>query len=52
VVEGDNAERLLNQQGTIDYMAPEIFERSEPCYDGKASDVFALGIVLFMIITG
>ncbi|CAD8124672.1 unnamed protein product [Paramecium sonneborni] len=36
--------------GTLPYMAPELFEKRE--YDGSKVDVFALGQILFIMMTG
>ena len=36
--------------GTSSYMAPEIVKKNE--YSGFASDIWALGIVLFVMLTG
>ena len=36
--------------GTGPYMAPEIHNRQ--IYDGKAVDVFALGVILFIMVVG
>ncbi|CAD8124673.1 unnamed protein product [Paramecium sonneborni] len=36
--------------GTLPYMAPELLERRE--YDGSKVDVFALGQILFLMMTG
>ncbi|CAD8124676.1 unnamed protein product [Paramecium sonneborni] len=36
--------------GTIPYMAPELLEKRE--YDGSKVDVFALGQILFIMMTG
>ncbi|CAD7942355.1 unnamed protein product [Amoebophrya sp. A25] len=38
--------------GTLDYLAPEIVERGEKEYAGDRTDVWALGIMLFELITG
>lgn len=36
--------------GTPHYMAPELALRKD--YDGKAADMWALGVILFVLITG
>lgn len=36
--------------GTPSYMAPEIVQKKE--YDGKAVDMWALGVLLFAMLTG
>lgn len=36
--------------GTPSYMAPEIVQKLE--YRGEAADIWALGVLLFVMITG
>ncbi len=36
--------------GTPNYMAPELIKKEE--YDGFATDIWACGVVLFMMING
>ena len=36
--------------GTDSYMAPELLRRQQ--YDGRATDVFALGVILFILVVG
>lgn len=36
--------------GTPSYMAPELTQKRE--YDGKAVDMWALGVLLFVLLTG
>ena len=36
--------------GTPSYMAPEIVRKHE--YDGKPVDIWALGVLLFVLLTG
>ena len=38
---------LTTHLGTESYMAPEIHEHKE--YDGKTIDLFALGVILFIM---
>lgn len=45
----DGSGKLNTYVGTLDYMAPEI-HLSMP-YDGKKNDIFAAGIILFMMLT-
>lgn len=42
--------KLKSYRGTLTYMAPEIKERK--IYDGRASDIFSLGVLLFTITQG
>ena len=37
--------------GTEEYMAPELFEEDGAAYDGAAVDVYALGVILYVIHT-
>lgn len=45
---GPQASALATKCGTTNYMAPEIDGAS---YAGEPVDVFALGVLLFMILT-
>ena len=47
----NNANVLLNEKiGTINYMAPEI--NNSTSYNGDKADVFSLGCILFILVTG
>ena len=49
-VEGDQQDGLLRSNlGTPGYMAPEVLERR--AYDGKSVDLYALGVILFTLVT-
>ena len=37
--------------GTPGYMAPEMIEPNTAGYNGQAVDIFALGVVLFQMVT-
>jgi serine/threonine protein kinase len=41
---------LDSYRGTMTYMAPEIKEGKT--YDGKKSDIFSTGVILFIIVLG
>ena len=46
--------RLIHSQnhcGKLRFMAPEIYQRKEG-FDGYAADVWSLGVVLFVLLTG
>jgi MAP/microtubule affinity-regulating kinase len=43
-------QRLKVFCGTPSYMSPEIVRKNE--YDGKPVDVWALGVLLFVLLTG
>jgi len=46
--------RLIRPQGTCgkhNYMSPEIFENRE-CFDGFAIDLWAAGVILYIMLTG
>lgn len=45
-----NIDELNTFRGTQSYMAPEI--RSGKVYDGRKTDVFSMGVVLFTIVVG
>ena len=40
---------LKTKCGTENYMAPEVFNKN---YSGKDADLFAAGIILFLLYTG
>lgn len=45
--------KLYTECGTTGYMAPEMFRTTQgQGYDGKASDVWACGVVLFIMMAG
>lgn len=45
-----NIEALKTYRGTMSYMAPEIKKGEK--YDGRQSDIFSAGVVLFIIVRG
>lgn len=45
-----NPEIMMGQVGTYDYMAPELLDTGK-CY-GSAVDVWSLGVMLFVMLTG
>jgi len=45
-----NIDKLTTFRGTQSYMAPEIRESKE--YDGRQTDIFSFGVVLFTIVVG
>jgi serine/threonine protein kinase len=46
---GPNAEALRTKCGTPNYMAPELSGQDE--YEGPPVDIFACGVMLFMMLT-
>jgi serine/threonine protein kinase len=47
---GLNMEKFKTKCGTLGFMAPEMLSRAS--YDGQSTDIFALGVILFIMITG
>lgn len=47
--EGPNAEALKTNCGTLNYMAPELSNKEN--YAGPPVDIFACGVMLFMMLT-
>lgn len=45
-----NIQNLRSYRGTKTYMAPEIIEGK--LYDGRKSDVFSIGVIMFMLVVG
>ena len=45
-----NISRVRGERGTAQYMAPEM--HLQPEYDGRAADVFALGVCLYTLANG
>jgi serine/threonine protein kinase len=50
IAEGSSCGVFYTHAGTERYMAPEILE-GKP-YKGTSTDIFALGVVLFIMVTG
>ena len=48
-IEGSNL--LESRVGSPGYMAPEMVELNTIGYNGQAVDTFALGVVLFLMVT-
>jgi len=49
VFSGENAEALKTKCGTLNYMAPEL--SGQETYQGPPVDIFACGVMLFMMLT-
>ena len=47
---GLNMEKFRTKCGTLGFMAPEMLSRAS--YDGQATDIFAMGVILFIMVTG
>lgn len=48
---GNSSSKLLSShRGTITYMAPEV--KAGYAYDGQKSDIFNLGVILFIMVVG
>ena len=45
-----NINKLEDFCGSKSYMAPEIIERKT--YDGTKSDIFSIGVIIFLIVLG
>jgi len=45
-----NIDSLTQQLGTKSYMAPEI--RRCKVYDGRSTDIFSMGVILFSLVMG
>ena len=46
----NKANNLSSYRGTKTYMAPEIKNRLS--YDGKSTDIFSAGVILFILVLG
>lgn len=45
-----NVKKLKSYRGTMTYMAPEIKLGKQ--YDGRSTDIFSIGVILFIIVQG
>jgi serine/threonine protein kinase len=45
-------EKLTSSCGTPQYMCPDLIKKSSSGHDGQASDVWAVGIILYLLVTG
>jgi len=45
-----NIDALLSFRGSKRYMAPEIKEEKK--YDGRKTDIFSIGVILFVLVQG
>jgi serine/threonine protein kinase len=53
IFSGTGAEAMKTKCGTSNYMAPEIQNIKEgETYEGKPVDIFAVGTMLFMMLSG
>ena len=53
IFSGNGAEALKTKCGTANYMGPELVGLAAgETYDGEASDIFAAGVMLFMMLSG
>ena len=48
----DLKSKVLKNKGTDGYKAPEIYLQSNEGFDGDKADIFALGVILFIMIFG
>jgi len=53
IFEGQGAEVLQTRCGTGNYMSPEVIGlKPGETYDGPPNDIFAAGVILFMMLSG
>ena len=48
----DLKQKVIKNKGTDGYKAPEIYLQSNEGFDGAKADIFALGVILFIMIFG
>lgn len=48
----DSLKHLHQPVGKLKNMAPEVYDASGSPYDGRAADVWSLGIAMFMLLFG
>lgn len=48
----DLSNRILKRSGTDGYRAPEVYHYNNEGFEGDKADIFALGVVLFIMIFG
>lgn len=52
IFDGPNGEALKTKLGTPNYMAPELLTGTDETYDGPPVDIFACGVMLFIMCYG
>jgi len=52
ILDGQSQEIITNTMGTVTHMPPELFKLQEKCRLTMKADVYALGMILYQVISG